>query len=91
MDFSFGIRGGGGAGFSSRNSHSSTEDFIIGDNTISTTMTVQPKFISATRESDGEVITSSLSIRSELNGSVYDIIVNTGVAMNNILIRAYGA
>jgi hypothetical protein len=91
--FNFGFipsGGSGGTGFDSTNSFSSVENLAIGVTTIITTMTKEPKFISVFDSSDIN-ITSSLSISFLLNLGVYEIKINSGVAINNVKVSVYGA
>jgi hypothetical protein len=92
MDFKFGFSsgGGGGTGFTSTNSYVGVKNLIVGDITVSTTMTSKPKFVSI-QDSTGTDISAGLIWQSVLSGSLYNIIITSGSIIKNVTINAYGA
>lgn len=89
MGFYFGFTSAsGGTSFNSTNSYSDTHTLIAGETTINTSMTSAPKIIAVTNSS-GQFITAGLQVIYELNGSVYDIKITSGVELSNCIVSAF--
>jgi len=85
------LGGGSGSGFTSTNSYTGINVTLsVGDTTLTTTMTSKPKFVSIW-DSNGYDISSSVLVRSVLNGSTYDIVINSGESILGTTVNAYGA